>query len=331
LAVVAAPRYYGSAAQMNPALFARDQEAFGINYTYTPWLRALGVPDMTMMDLNAFANTDRIGIGLNVRYFDLGQINITDPLGQPIGSANPSELRLSGSVALRITDHLSAGVGLQYFHSGLGSNGNIDPGFRGNGLNSIAANMGVFYQKTFDISNQLSLRNSWGLSITNLGPKVTYLPDLAPRDFIPINLSFGIMEGLHYQLEEEMALGFDFGIQMQKLMVPSEGGRSDLPLFRGMIGSFFDAPLTEEFASINWQLGAEGRFEGPANSIFALRTGAFLETAEFGNRKFMTFGASAGIIGLRLDASYIRTFSQNHPLQNTLRLALGYTFWLDKE
>ncbi|MEL7340140.1 MAG: hypothetical protein AAGM67_06610, partial [Bacteroidota bacterium] len=90
LAVVAAPRYYGSAAQMNPALFARGQETFGANLAYSPWLRALGIANINLYDLNGFFSTEQIGVGLNVRYFDFGQIQFTDGLGQPIGTGSPN-------------------------------------------------------------------------------------------------------------------------------------------------------------------------------------------------------------------------------------------------
>ncbi|MFK7924806.1 MAG: PorV/PorQ family protein [Bacteroidia bacterium] len=324
LGVVAAPHYYGGAAQMNPALLARDQNLIGGNIAYAPWLRALGISDIHLFDMNFYANFDRIGFGINTRRFDLGQIDFTDPIGQPIGTANPVESQISGSVALRITDHLSAGVGLQYFESDLISNGtNITEARK---VRSIASNVGLYYQNRIKLKENISLRNSWGLSVLDLGPKISYSPATAQSDFIPINLAFGIMEGIEYRYDPEHTLAFDFGFQGQKLMVPGEGGRSDLPLLSGMFGSFSDAPLGEEFRSINWQLGTEVRITGPNQSIAALRGGIFLEDPEFGNRNYTTFGASLGIIGLQLDASYLLSGQQNHPLQNTVRLNLAYTF-----
>ncbi|MEL7532590.1 MAG: PorV/PorQ family protein [Bacteroidota bacterium] len=326
LGVVAAPNYYGSANQMNPALLARDKNLIGGNFAYTPWLRAAGIPDIHLADVNFYANLDRVGIGVNARRFDLGQIDLRDALGQPIGSANPVEQQISTSVAMRITDNLSAGVGLQYFSSSLASTA-------ANGserVRSIAANMGLYYQKRQQLSDDLSLRSSWGVSILDLGPKISYSSTTAARDFIPINLAFGVMEGIEYQFDPEYSFAFDFGFQGQKLMVPSEGGRSDLPLLSGMFGSFSDAPIGEEFRSINWQMGTEVRINGPYQSLLAMRGGAFLETPEFGNRNFATLGSSLGIMGLQMDIAYIWAGRQPHPLQNTLRFCFGYTFVLDK-
>ncbi len=326
LGVVAAPQYYGTANQMNPALLARDQNLFGGNLAYTPWLRAAGIPDIHLTDLNFFGSIDGLGIGLNARRFDLGEIQLVDGLGQPIGTARPVEQQISGSVALRITDNLSAGIGLQYFESDLVNRAtNINGEAK---VRSIAANMGIYYQKRHSISDGLSLRSSWGVSILDLGPKISYNAVTAERDFIPINLAFGIMEGIEYKMDDQYNFEIDFGLQGQKLMVPSEGGRSDLPLLSGMFGSFTDAPLGEEFRSINWQLGTEARITGPYQILAALRGGAFLETPEFGNRNYATLGGSLGIVGLRMDMSYVWA-GQRNPLRNTLRFAFGYTFVIE--
>ncbi|MEM6343278.1 MAG: PorV/PorQ family protein [Bacteroidota bacterium] len=327
LGVVAAPDYYGTANQMNPALLARGRTLIGGNVAYSPWLRALGIGDIHLTDVNFYADLDRIGIGINARRFDLGQLQLTGGLGQPIGTANPVEQQISTSVALRITDNLSAGVGLQYFESDL-SIRMVNPSIQQK-VRSIATNMGLYYQDYFTLAEGIRLRSSWGVSILDLGPKITYTTTAAARDFIPINLAFGVMEGVEYDIDDQFAIGLDFGFQGQKLMVPSEGGRSDLPLLSGMFGSFTDAPFAEEIRSINWQLGTEARLTGPSQLLAALRGGVFIETPEFGNRNFATLGGSLGIMGLRLDMAYIWAGRQPHPLQNTLRMSFGYTFVLD--
>lgn len=327
IGVVAAPYHYGSANQMNPALLARDRNQVGGNLAYTPWLRAAGISDINLLDMNMYANLDRIGVGVNIRRFDLGEIQFTDGLGQPIGVAFPVESQISGNVALRITDNLSAGVGLQYFESELANNATLITTNRK--VRSIAANMGIYYQDWVRINDNINLRNSWGVSVLDLGPKVSYTAARSVTDFIPINLAFGIMEGVEYKFSSDYSFDLDFGFQGQKLMVPSEGGRSDLPLLSGMFGSFSDAPFTEEFRSINWQLGSEARITGPHQMLIALRSGIFLENPEFGNRNYGTAGSSLGLYGFHLDFAYIFNTQVGSPLANTVRLNLGYNLVLE--
>ena len=61
--------------------------------------------------------------GAEFRYFDLGQIDLTDQSGNPNGSINPNELVLTGSYALKLSETFSMGVALKYIRSNLAFNG----------------------------------------------------------------------------------------------------------------------------------------------------------------------------------------------------------------
>ncbi|MEL6649411.1 MAG: PorV/PorQ family protein [Bacteroidota bacterium] len=111
---------------------------------------------------------------------------------------------------------------------------------------------------------------------------------------------------------------------INKLMVPSEGGRSDLPLLTGMFGSFGDSPdgFGGEISELNTQVG----FEYWYRDLFAARLGFFYEPPAYGNRRFITLGAGIKYNVFGLNFSYLAPLAQNHPLQNTLRFTLTYDF-----
>jgi hypothetical protein len=109
-----------------------------------------------------------------------------------------------------------------------------------------------------------------------------------------------------------------------KLLVPSAGGASQKNVLSGMFGSFGDAPggFKEELREINLSLGAEYGY----NDLFFVRAGYFYEHKLKGNRQFLTLGAGLKFKVFTLDVSYLTPFTQNHPLQNTLRFTLGFDF-----
>ncbi len=102
------------------------------------------------------------------------------------------------------------------------------------------------------------------------------------------------------------------------------GKDPNLPLAKGMLQSFSDAPGggKEELKEINYSVG----FEYWYAKTFAVRAGYFNEAKTKGNRKFFTAG-----IGLRynvfgLDMAYLIPITQRNPLQNTLRFTLTFDF-----
>jgi hypothetical protein len=58
-----------------------------------------------------------------------------------------------------------------------------------------------------------------------------------------------------------------------------------------------------------------------APKLIALRLGYFYENPQFGNRKFLTFGAGIRYDIYGFDFSYISA-AENHPLSDTIRFSL---------
>lgn len=308
-----------NATHYNPSGLAFIDRRMGFSMSYSPWLRALGIPDINLMYLSGYYNTGKGTFGASLRYFSLGQIDFTDGLGQPIGSAKPNEFALDVAYALKISEVLSGAVSLRYFHSQLASNGNIT---EGRPVNSVAGDISFLYKKDFRLSGatDIPVTFSSGINITNIGPKVSYTSATAERDFIPTNLRIGYAFKFYLDDYNSITIAHD----INKLLVPSEGGRSNIAYLTGVLGSFGDAPggFSEEFSELNTQVGMEYWYR----DLFALRLGFFYETPEKGNRRFVTLGAGIKYNVFGFHFSYLAPLAQNHPLQNTLRFTLSYDF-----
>ena len=93
-----------------------------------------------------------------------------------------------------------------------------------------------------------------------------------------------------------------------------------------MFKSFGDAPdgMSEEIKELTYGFGLEYSF----NKSFFLRSGYFSEHELKGSRKFITIGSGFKTQkNLNIDISYlISTSDVISPLENTLRLSLGFNF-----
>lgn len=312
-----------NAMHWNPAQLAFLDKRMGFAMSYSPWLRALGIPDINLMYLSGYFNTGGKGVvGASLRYFSLGEIQFTDNLGQPTGSGKPNEFALDLAYALPLTGDLSGSISLRFIHSELASNNNV-PTADAKPVNSAAGDIAFAYKKDFKMNGgngPIPVRFSSGINISNIGPKVSYSASTANKDFIPINMRLGY--AFKFLVDDYNSITFtnDFN----KLLVPSEGGRSDKALLSGIFGSFGDAEggFGEEISEFNTSVG----FEYWYREIFAARAGFFYEDAEKGNRKFITLGAGIRYNVFGLHFAYLAPLQQNHPLQNTLRFTLTYDF-----
>lgn len=304
----------------NPSTLAFTQKRMGFNVNYTPWLRALGIPDINHAFLPFYYNFGEKGgvAGASLTFFSLGNIQFTDASGNNIGEFNPAEFALSGAYTRKITDAFSAGVSLRYIYSGIAGSQAIG-GVTTNAGQSFAGDIHFFYNKDFRFRNTTDMNFKWGVNISNIGAKMNYTASTR-KDFIPTNLRVGY--ALTANLDEYNSITFtnDFN----KLLVPSEGGRSDKNLLSGIFGSFGDAEggFSEELTEINVSLGLEYWY----NKLFAVRAGYFYEDPNKGARKFVTLGAGVRFKIFSVDFAFLAPLEQNHPLQNTLRFTLGFDF-----
>ncbi len=344
----------------NPAKYTYLEDDLSIGLGYSPWLHNL-VPDMNLAYL-AFAKklNPESAIGASLRYFSCGDITFRDNNNNDMGTYKPNEWALDVTYARMLTDYLSGAVAGRFIYS------NLTQGItEGSSVGwSVAADVAVYYKRPVEWFRDMDADISWGVSVNNIGSKVSYNNTSVKKDFIPTTLRFG--PGMKLKIDEYNSLAFS--VDVTKLLVPTppiykkdpitgqyvttddgeleiEAGKSDdVSVMVGIIQSFYDAPgcsyddynqlvnvgkFYEELCEYNIGVGAEYWY----NNVFAVRAGYFNETAMKGNRKYVTLGASLKYNVLGLDVSYLvpvnGTIGTN-PLEKTLRFNLTYSIGAKK-
>ena len=320
----------------NPAKLAFVEDDMGFSMSYVPWLRAL-VPDINLSYLAGYRKlNDKETIGLELRYFSLGDITFTDVLGNVKGQFKPNEFALGTAYSRKLSDNFSLSIAGRYIYSDL--TGGVDvEGYGTFAGQSIAADIAWYYAKPIRLGDQ-DFDVAIGGNISNIGSKMSYTDDANERDFIPINFRLGTAIGADFDDYNKISFAFD----INKLLVPTppiyEGSGSDRRIVAGMdpeVGvvsgifqSFWDAPggTKEEFREINYSIGTEYWYADQ----FAIRAGYFFEHDTKGGRKFFTFGSGVKYNVFALDFSYLINASRaelgSNPLANTMRFTLVFDF-----
>ena len=316
----------------NPAKLAFVDDDMGFSMSYVPWLRAL-VPDINLSYLAGYRKlNDNEAIGLELRYFSLGDITFTDILGTTIGQYKPSEFALGTSYSRKLSDNFSLAISGRYIYSNL-TGGQAAGGIPTVAGQSIAADLAGYYTNPIRLGGK-DFDLAIGGNISNIGSKISYT-ETSVKDFIPINLRLGTAIGTEFDDYNKMSFAFD----INKLLVPTPavynnegeitiGQDPNVSVVSGIFQSFGDAPggTKEEFREINYSVGTEYWY---ANQ-FAIRAGYFFEHDTKGGRKFFTFGSGVKYNVFALDFSYLinasRAINGNNPLANTMRFTLVFDF-----
>lgn len=325
----------------NAAKYAFIEEDFSVGLAYSPWLRKL-IPDMNIAYLALSKRVSpRSTVAMSVRYFSLGEVNFTDEQGVSLGTYKPNEWLVDAAYSRKLGEYISAAISARFIYSNLtqGVSDGSKPAI------SVAADLGVYYQRPVEWFNGMDATFSWGVAVTNIGAKMNYNKNNIKKDFIPTNLRIGPSLKMNFDDYNSLAISLDFN----KLLVPTppiylknaagtgdsldDGGHKiiyagkddDVSMVQGMFQSFYDAPdgFSEELKEITIGVGAEYWYE----KIFSLRAGFFHEAKMKGNRRYLTFGAGLRYNVFGLDVSYLvpvnnTSTSGTNPLEGTLRFNL---------
>ena len=299
----------------------------GISVTYTPWLKDLGLNDVYLASLSGYYKLDEEqAISSSLRYFSFGSIQFTDNLGNDLSSYRPREFAFDAGYSRKLSSNLSLGIALRYINSNLAS-GTIN-GVAYKAGSSVAADLSLFHTGIGVGGSGIN----YGVTLSNLGSKISYTSDANQKDFIPASLGLGAA----YTQEIDPTNKITFGLDIHKLLVPTPplvGDSAGLANYRskGVVGSWFssfgDAPggFSEELKEFQASLGVEYWY----NNQFALRTGYFYENPTKGNRQYFTLGAGLKYSTYGLNFSYLLPSGSGvsrNPLSNTLRFSLVFDF-----
>jgi hypothetical protein len=165
-----------------------------------------------------------------------------------------------------------------------------------------------------DIGDKFSI----GFNLSNLGPKIYYI-DQSQADPIPTNFRLGFAFKIFDDEHNSLISTLDFS----KLLVSKDTtSGSSKQFYEAVFTSWADRPFSEELREIVTSFGLEYWYGTPGDFLFALRAGYFYEDPDYGNRKFMTFGAGIRYDIYGFDFSYLSASEQNHPLSETLRFTV---------
>ncbi|QHT70191.1 type IX secretion system outer membrane channel protein PorV [Rhodocytophaga rosea] len=308
----------------NPAKLAFLDKKFGLSVNYTPWLRNL-VNDMSISTLNGYYKVDNNqAIGVNLTYFNLGDIQFTDENGNPIRDFNSREFAIGGTYSRKLSNNLGLAVALRFIHSNLAGNFNfVNTVGQVKAGNTASGDVALYYNKDLNISGN-DVNFAFGANLSNLGAKISYTTR-DQREFIPTNLKVGTGITLNADPYNKITWALDFN----KLLVPTpnaNGTRSNKTFISGALGSFGDAPdgISEELEEVSIATGLEYWY----NDLFSARAGYFSESRDKGNRKYFTLGVGIRYQKLGFDFAYLipQQKGANSPLADTLRFTLHLNF-----
>jgi Type IX secretion system protein PorV len=304
--------------------FATSNSSLGV--TYTPWLRDLGVNDVFLASAAGYYKLDdRQAVSASLRYFSLGNIEFTDNSGNYLSTYRPREMAIDAGYSIKLSEKDGLGVGLKFINSNLaGTVGTVTY----KKASTVAGDIHYYHQGTKENGEGFN----WGVTLSNLGGKISYTSDANQKDFIPANLGIG---GAYTKVFDE-SNKITFAADLNKLLVPTPpavGDSAGLAKYRnkGVVsswfGSFGDAPggFSEELKEVNVSIGAEYWY----NNQFAFRAGYFFENPDKGNRKYLTVGAGLKYNVFGLNFSYIFPSGSGvnrNPLSNTYRFGLVFDF-----
>ena len=304
-----------SATFWNPAALA-FMKGSEISITHANWLPQFNLPDLFYDHLNFRQDIDDIGgtISASITYLSLGEFSVTNSSGPTVIDKFKSyEYAVTAGYATKAFDDLGLGVNVRFIHSALSPIGTESE--QGNGIAStVSLDLALMYRPiTLEVPllGDLGKRFSAGVNLSNMGPKVTYV-DADQADPLPTNLRLG----LGYKVLDDEYNNMQLSLDFSRLLVHrNEDGTSD-PFYKAFFTAWGDSSGTGKIIVSG---GVEYWYGAPR--LIALRLGYFYENPNYGNRKFLTFGAGIRYDIYGFDFSYISA-SDNHPLADTIRFSL---------
>ncbi|TAG13491.1 MAG: hypothetical protein EAZ35_00100 [Sphingobacteriia bacterium] len=316
----------------NLAKVAFNKKTAGVAVNYTPWLRDLGLNDVYLASMAGYKKlNDNSVISTSLRFFSLGNIQLTDFSGNILNTVRPSEFSLDAGYTRSLNDKMSVAVALRYINSRLVV-GDVGTGVVYRAGNAVAGDVSLFYNGTNTDGQGLN----WGVVLSNLGAKIGYTNDARNKDFLPANLGLGMA----YTTVLNETSKITFALDVNKLLVPispiATGTFSTdstaLSNYRntGVVSSWMKSfnDGSNQLNSLQASLGAEFSY----NDQFMIRGGYFYEDKSRGNRRYFSAGAGFNLKFMTVNLSYLVPSGNGvtrNPLSNTLRLGVVFNLGED--
>lgn len=267
-------------------LVVRSRGRSEITFMHVNWLPEL-TDDLYYEFLGFVTNKEGWGtFGGNVTFISYGTFNRTGETSSDIiGTFESFDIAFTGSYGTSLSKKMKIGFSAKVIYSRLTDQGQAKE--KGGGTSTgFALDVGLLYEMTS--------RLNWGLAITNIGPKMSYI-DAAQSDDLPRNLAFGFA----YKLLQSEYNRLIVTAEVNKLLVGLDDG------------------LGEEFKQMVFNGGAEFTYA----HLISARAGYIFD--EEGDIKTMTLGFGLSLFDkLKFDFGYIPS-QDDFSLANTMRITLG--------
>ncbi|SJZ74536.1 type IX secretion system outer membrane channel protein PorV [Sediminibacterium ginsengisoli] len=324
-AIATAPDANSPFWNLSKVMFAKKNSAVAFNYT--PWLKDLGLNDVYLASMAAYHKLDEEqAISTSLRYFSLGNIQLTDYSGNILNTVKPSEFCIDAGYTRLLNSKLSIGVALRYINSRLVV-GDVGTGVVYKAGNAVAGDISLYYNGQEADGGGWT----WGAVLSNMGSKIGYTNDSRNKDFLPTNLGLGASYTSVFDETNKLSIAMD----INKLLVPAAPAATgvfstdsaNLAAYRssGVVSSWLKSfnDGTNQIQNLQVSLGAEYNY----NDQFLVRAGYFYENKNRGNRKFFSAGAGFQLDFMQINISYLVPSGSGitrNPLSNTLRLGLVF-------
>jgi hypothetical protein len=315
----------GSATYWNPGglAFEKYQE---VSITHSNWLPQFHLSDLFYEYFSYHQNIEDWGgtVSGSIIYLNLGSFERRDDQNNNLGTFKAYEFAVTGGYSTKVATDLGLGLNIRFIYSALDPNPSQGQGIKGVG-STVSFDIGTLWKPSsivLPLIGDIEDRFSLGLNLSNLGPKITYIQK-SQADPLPTNLRLGLGFKIVKSDFNNVTGIIDFSRMLVRryAQVKDSSGKvikdsyvDNLP--KSLITAWGSGGLKK----VTIAGGLEYWYGKP--KLFALRWGYFYEDPNYGNRKFMTFGAGIRYDIYGFDFSYLSAIEENHPLSETLRFTL---------
>ena len=301
----------------NSSKYAQNESSAGFAFSYTPWLRKLGVNDINLLYLSGYYTPSKMAgtISASLRFFQLGEVLLRESADAIPLSANPYEMTFDLGYSRMLTENFSLGVVMRLVASDLTAK--TDPNYY-TGY-AFGADVNGYYRLPIEMKSGTS-HFMFGFNLSNIGTRITYdKGDNYNRLLISLEAN-KMMVPTRYSGVAKYNPDFDATNMDTWAMTTEEYNK--ISSMEGLIMSWYDAPggFAEEMAEINWGIGLEYAY----SEQFFGRLGYNNEAKDKGNRKYFTVGVGFKLSAFKLDVGYVIATAPSNPLDQTLRFSLAF-------
>jgi hypothetical protein len=258
----------------NPSNLALSEQKFNIGLSYSPNFESA---DQFFNYFSLFGKLgEKTALGGSLRFTSLGQVDsaVQNQANNSFESQLNRELALNIVLARRFGKNFSLGAGVKYIHSNLGSLRDTSGRVFLHPANVLAIDLSATFKKRFKLMVEDDASFQAGLSLSNIGMKVNYVPTNSNGQLMPANAGLGLAFSYAITKDHSITLASDFN----KMMVPSivspndpsyDANSNGVPDYleqsvpEALLSSFTDSPegIPGELKELIYSVGIEYMFK----------------------------------------------------------------------